>query len=99
MGDDHSIDTVTKLTQQGFYGDVENNHAGVDAQLCNKLINHVHKYLQSFIDRDEDLDGILSDIGDVFVQAEDPYDDVDDEEEQQAGESDSDDDEEEDDEE
>src|SRR6185436_13924729 len=72
MGDDHSVETVTRLTRQGFYGDAANSHAPVDAVLCSKLIKHVHKYLDAFIEKDEELDGSLSKLGEVLVPAVDP---------------------------
>jgi hypothetical protein len=93
MGDDHSIETVTRLTRQGFYGDRTNNHSSVDADLCNRLINHVHNYLNAFIDKDEELDGSLTTLGDALVPDDNPIDDEDDEaeaEEEESSDNDSD---------
>jgi hypothetical protein len=87
MGDDHSIETVTRLTRQGFYGDQVNHHAAVDAELCNKLIKHVHNYLSAFIQHDEELDGTLINLADALVPADDPYDDEDDEAEAEQDQS------------
>jgi hypothetical protein len=87
MGDDHSIETVTRLTRQGFYGDPANSHAPVNAQLCSKLIKHVHTYLNAFIEKDEELEGTLTTLSEIIVPADDPMDDVDDEEEAEQDES------------
>ena len=87
MGDDHSIETVTRLTRQGFYGDPANSHAPVNAQLCGKLIKHVHTYLNAFIEKDEELEGTLTTLGEILVPPDDPIDDVDDEEEAEQDES------------
>lgn len=87
MGDDHSIEAVTRLTRQGFYGDQVNNHASVDAELCNRLIKHVHNYLNAFIQHDEELDGTLMSLADALLAADDPFDDEDDEAEAEQDQS------------
>jgi transposase len=81
MGDDHSIAAVTQLARQGFYGDTATNHAGVDSDLCARLIGHVHTYLNAFIKADEELQGSLGQLGEGEAAADDPFDDMDDEEE------------------
>jgi len=81
MGDDHSVATVTQLTRQGFYGDPANDHAAVDKALCSKLLAHAHNYLDAFIEKDEELDGSLLNLGEVFAPADNPIDDADEEEE------------------
>jgi hypothetical protein len=84
MGNDHSIPFVTQLARQGFYGDPANNHAAVDADLCQRLIHHVHKWCNAFIAGDEELSGSMDQLEERFVPADDPFDDMDDEEEAQA---------------
>ena len=86
MGSDHSIEAVTQLARQGFYGDVTNNHAPVDADLCQRLINHVHKWCNAFIQADDELTGDMDHLEEVFAPADDPFNDIDDEAEVQAGE-------------
>ena len=83
MGDDHSIETVTQLARQGFYGDLENNHSPVDADLCQRLINHVHKWCNVFITHDDELDGSMENLVECFVPSDDIFDDMEDEEEAQ----------------
>jgi hypothetical protein len=83
MGNDHSIETVTHLARQGFYGDLENNHSPVDADLCQRLINHVHKWCNTFISSDDELDGSMENLVECFVPSDDMFDAIDDEEEAQ----------------
>ena len=84
MGDDHSIAGVTQLARKGFYGDPDNHHAPADAALCSKLFDHVYSWCNAFISSDTELTGTLQQLSDVFVPADDPFDDIDDEEEGQA---------------
>jgi len=84
MGDDHSIAGVTRLARQGFYGDPANNHAPADAALCSKLFDHVYGWCNAFIAADAELTGTLQRLSDVYVPADDPFDDIDDEAEAQA---------------
>ena len=84
MGNDHSIETITQLARQGFYGDVNNNHTAVDADLCQRLINHVLKWCNRFIASDDELSGSMEQLEEVFVPADDPFDDMEDEAEVQA---------------
>jgi hypothetical protein len=83
MGDDHSIETVTQLARQGFYGDLENTHSPVDADLCQRLINHVHKWCNAFITADDELEGSMDNLVEGFVPADDMFDAIEDEEEAQ----------------
>ena len=83
MSNDHSIETVTQLTRQGFYGDSENNHAAVDADLCQRLINHVLKWCNRFIAADDELGGSMEKLVEGYTPADDLFDDIDDQEEEQ----------------
>lgn len=84
MGSDHSISTVTQLGRKGFYGDPDNNHAAADADLCTRLFEHVYAWSNAFIAVDTELTGTLDQLSDIFVPADDPFDDIDDESEAQA---------------
>jgi hypothetical protein len=84
MGNDHSVAGVTQLARKGFYGDADNNHAPADAALCSKLFDHVYSWCNQWIQSDTELTGTLQQLSDVFVPADDPFDDIDDEEEAQA---------------
>jgi hypothetical protein len=84
MGSDHSVAGVTQLARKGFYGDPDNNHAPADAALCSKLFDHVYSWCNHWIQSDTELTGTLRQLSDVFVPADDPFDDIDDEEEAQA---------------
>jgi hypothetical protein len=84
MGSDHSIAGVTQLARKGFYGDPDNNHAPADATLCSKLFEHVYSWCNRWIQSDTELTGTLQQLSDIFVPADDPFDDIDDEEEAQA---------------
>jgi hypothetical protein len=83
MGNDHSIETVTQLTRNGFYGDTGNNHAPVDDDMCQRLINHVHKWLNVFISNDDELEGSMDNLVEGFIPANDLFDSMEDEEEAQ----------------
>ena len=83
MGDDHSVKTVTELTRQGFYGDQVNNHAPADAIFCQSIINHTHKWLNKWIERDEELSGDIHHVEGVDVESVDVWNDLDDAEEEQ----------------
>ena len=84
MGSDHSIAAVTQLARQGFYGDLTNNHAAVDAGLCQRLISHVHAWCNAVIASDSELHGTLEQLEDGFAPDDDVFDSIDDEEEAQA---------------
>jgi hypothetical protein len=79
MGSDHSIEAVTQFACQGFYGDPTNSHAAVDADLCQRLINHVLKWCNAFIESDDELRGTMEQLEEGFAPADDPFDDMDDE--------------------
>jgi hypothetical protein len=83
MGDDHSVAGVTQLARKGFYGDPANSHAPADAVLCSKLFDHVYSWCNAFIASDAELTGTLQQLSDVFVPADDAFDDIDDEAEAQ----------------
>ena len=83
MGDDHSVKAVTELTRQGFYGDQVNNHAAVDATFCQSIINHTHKWLNKWIERDEELTGDILHVEGVDAESDDVWNDLDDAEEEQ----------------
>lgn len=50
------------IVRRGFYGDEETNHEGVGASLCLRLVHHCHKWINQFIEDDEDLDGDLMNL-------------------------------------
>jgi hypothetical protein len=84
MGSDHSVAAVTRLTRAGFYGDEVNNHAAVDADLCGRLIKHVHAWCNAFIASDIELHGTLDQLEEGFAPDDDVFDAIDDQEEAQA---------------
>ena len=84
MGDDHSVAAVTQLTRQGFYGDEANNHAPADAAFCQRLIDHTHKWLNQWIERDEELSGEIGHLDGPDAEADDLWDAMDDAEEDQT---------------
>ena len=84
MGDDHSVAAVTQLTRQGFYGDEANNHAPADAAFCQRLIEHTHKWLNAWIERDEELSGDIRHLDGAVAENDDVWDDLDDAEEDQT---------------
>jgi hypothetical protein len=84
MGDDHSVAAVTQLTRQGFYGDEANNHASADGAFCNRLIEHAHKWLNKWIERDEELSGDLRQLEGAAAEDGDVWDDMDNAEEDQT---------------
>jgi transposase len=83
MGSDHSTPTVTQLARQGFYGDPENHHAPADADLCQRLINHVLNWCNRFITADDELAGSMENLQEAFIPAQDVFDAIDDQEEAQ----------------
>lgn len=84
MSSDHSVAGVTQLTRAGFYGDEVNNHAAVDADLCGRLIKHVHTWCNAFIALDIELHGTLDQLEEGFAPDDDVFDAIDDQEEAQA---------------
>lgn len=84
MSIDQSVDHVTQLARQGFYGDEANKHQGADADLCSRLFDHVYTWINNWIKNDSELTGTLQQLSDVFAPADDAFDDIDDEEEAQA---------------
>jgi hypothetical protein len=84
MGSDHSVAAVTRLTRAGFYGDEVNNHSAVDADLCGRLIKHVHAWCDAFIASDTELHGTLDQLEEGFAPDDDVFDAIDDQEEAQA---------------
>jgi hypothetical protein len=87
MGDDHSIAAVTQLARQGFYGDADNNHAPADAAFCQRLIAHTHKWLNQWIERDEELSGDIHHLDGPEAEADDLWDAMDDAEDDQTEDS------------
>jgi len=83
MGSDHSIAAVTELTRQGFYGDLATNHAPADAAFCQSLIEHTHKWLNKWIERDEELEGDIHRLEGPAADPADVWDDLDDAAEEQ----------------
>jgi hypothetical protein len=77
MKNDHSVATVTQLTRAGFYGDEQSGHGAADAGLCNRLIEHVHKWCNAFIRSDDELVGTIDAIEDVAVPPDDIFNDMD----------------------
>jgi hypothetical protein len=84
MKNDHSVEIVTSMTRRGFYGDEANNHAPVSDTLCKQLIYHVHTWCNAFIASDTELQGTVDDLAEIFVPADDPFDDIDDAEDEHA---------------
>ena len=84
MQKDHSVETVTRLTRQGFYGDSASNHAPASESLCKQLIQHVHNWCNAFIASDIELQGTIDNLAEIYVPADDPFDDIDDAEDEQA---------------
>jgi hypothetical protein len=84
MQKDHSVETVTLMTRRGFYGDTASNHAPVDSALCKRLIKHVHTWCNRFVMLDTELEGTIDDLSDIFVPADDPFDDIDDADDEHA---------------
>jgi hypothetical protein len=83
MSNDHSVKTVTLLTRQGFYGDQANNHSPADATFCKSIIDHTHKWLNKWIDRDEELEGDINNVVGQIDESNDLWNDLDDAEEEQ----------------
>jgi hypothetical protein len=83
MGSDHSIPFVTQLARQGFYGDPDNHHSPVDADLCQRLINHVLNWCNRFIAADDELSGSMDNLEEGFFPAQDLFDAMDDQEDAQ----------------
>jgi hypothetical protein len=81
--DAHSnVASLQGLVRQGFYGDAA-GHQACDASLCSRLIGSCHKWMNKFIENDDDLNGTVDDLviakdGDV-----DLFDDVDEGEEEE----------------
>jgi hypothetical protein len=83
MGSDHSIPFVTQLARQGFYGDPDNHHSPVDADLCQRLINHVLNWCNRFIAADDELSGSMDNLEEGLFPAQDVFDAMDDQEDAQ----------------
>ena len=83
---DTNVESLQRLVHLGFYGDAAANHQACDADLCGRLIKHCHKWLQAFIDNDDDCNGKLPNIS---IDGEPVGDIYDDEEEAEASEDES----------
>jgi hypothetical protein len=73
----HTVNHAAALTRLGFYGDEASNHAPIDASLCKQLIDHVQTWCNAFIATDIELSGDIDHLAEIFVPADDPYDDID----------------------
>ena len=71
------------MTKISVYSDLENNHSPVDADLCQRLINHVHKWCNTFFSSDDELDGSMENLVEGFIPMDDMLDAIDHEEEAQ----------------
>ena len=83
------------LVRKGFYGDEETQHEGAGEPLCGRLRNHCHKWMNTFIQNDEDLSGTLEELvvagepqADVFDDADEAENEDDDDDESNDDEDD-----------
>ena len=72
------------MTRRGFYGDEANHHAPASSALCKQLVKHVHTWCNRFVMLDTELEGTIDDLSDIFVPADDPFDDIDDADDEHA---------------
>ena len=56
-----SMSELFQQTYQGMYGD-GNKHAGVDARLCARVIEHSHTFCNHLIEQDDALSGSIDDL-------------------------------------
>ena len=61
-----------------FDGHLVHNHAPVDAQLCQKIVHCMHKYLNACIAEDDELSGTVDNLEDFDLGIRDSDDDMDD---------------------
>ena len=56
-----TVPELVSQTYQGFYGD-DQQHAGVDAALCARVIEHSHSFCNHLIEQDDALSGIIDSL-------------------------------------
>ena len=56
-----TVPELVSQTYQGFYGDGA-QHAGVDAALCTRVIEHSHSFCNHLIEQDDALSGSIDDL-------------------------------------
>lgn len=82
-----NVEQLQRLVRQGFYGDAATAHEEVGSALCQRLLTCCHRWMNKFIDDDEDLDG---DLANLLVDGEPVADAYDDQEEETQEQSDTD---------
>ena len=80
---DTSTAVLTDLVRRGFYGDPDSNYKGVGAAFAARVINSCMKWMNKFIEDDDDLDGTVEELRLSEDATADIYDDVDEGEEEE----------------